>query len=108
MKKTDQVKAHKDSLGESLAKYRAMADTATQSELRKASDAVKECRKALSACITEGAEPCPDCKVLPHGMEQPKGDSVEYEVGCLACGKSVRGGLLPKHAVEAWNEGVRN
>lgn len=82
------------------------------------SQAVKTKQAELSAAITEGAQPCPLCKQVPHGIEQPAagGKSVEYEIGCLGCKPikhtdgtmrrpAVRGGLLAKHAVEAWNAG---
>lgn len=74
-----------------------------------ATQAVKAARKALSDAICDGAKPC-DCGASDmHGMRQPlaKGKH-EFEVGCLACGARARGGLIPRHAVEAWNEGVRS
>ncbi len=57
------------------------------------------------------------CGLAPTGLEQPAGRGrSEFEVGCPVCRTiahtdgttrrvSVRGGLLPKHAVDAWNEG---
>ena len=77
---------------------------------------IKALRGELQAVLTEGAQPCPLCGQKPHGMEQPTAKGVEYEIGCLGCKPfkhkdgttrrpAVRGGLLPKHAVEAWNAG---
>lgn len=73
--------------------------------------AVKTAMAEFAAKMVEGAEPCPKCGAMPHGIEQPRRDGrgCEYEIGCLACkGERVRGGLMPSHAVEAWNAGVRN
>jgi hypothetical protein len=84
---------------------------------RELSVAVEDLQKAISASITEGAMPCPKCKVMPLGMEHPTGrGGVEFEIGCLTCKPFVhddgtkrqcrtRGGSMAKHAVEAWNEG---
>lgn len=85
---------------------------------RAASGAVKELQRELSEAITDGADPCPLCGQRPHGIEHQvargRRVGVEYEIGCLGCvvdpsdpeRVSVRGGLLPRHAVEAWNEMV--
>lgn len=80
--------------------------------------AVKAQQKALSEAIADGADPCPSCGAKPHGMMQPRagGEGIEFEIGCLGCGyflhqdgsaraHGARGGLLPKHTVEAWNSG---
>jgi hypothetical protein len=80
--------------------------------VREATDKAKALRAEMSALISEGAEACPHCGQLPHGMEHPSG----FEVGCLSCKPfqhtdgtmrehRVKGALLPRHAVEAWNEG---
>ena len=68
--------------------------------------AVKAARAALSDAICAGAKPCPSCgSEALHGMAQPgPRGRTEYEVGCRNCGRRVRGGLLPRHTVEAWNE----
>jgi len=78
---------------------------------------MKAAGKLLVKLITEGADPCPRCAAPPHGMRQPNGrGGFEYEVGCTTCQPfkhvdgtirefRVRGGLLPRHAVEAWNAG---
>lgn len=107
----------KADLGAALAAYREIANTAPAPQVLEASRKARALQEALSAAISEGANPCPDCGAQPHGMEQPTGKSgVEYEIGCLACGQfehtdgtlrwhRVRGGMLPKHAVEAWNAG---
>lgn len=101
-----ELQALKETLAEALAAYHAVAATSTPDESRWASDAVKAARKALSDAICEGADPCPVCGTAPIGIEQPRGKGgVEYEIGCPVCRDvKVRGGMLPKHAVEAWNE----
>lgn len=102
---------------EGLKAYHAAANTASQPALRDLSKVVENAQEALSAAITEGADPCPKCKTAPTGMEQPHSSGgFEYEVGCTKCGQfthtdgtiratRVRGGTIPKHAVEAWNAG---
>jgi len=96
-----------------------------QDDLKAKSDKVKEARKALNDFIIAGAKPCPKCGAQPIGIEHQVRGGVTYEVGCPVCkpfavpagtnkyGKplhvmcqpSARGGILPRHAVEAWNEG---
>ena len=101
-----------------LEKAQALANTGTHSQCQEAMAAVVKAQNDIIAFITEGAKPCPRCGGKPIGMEQPIGKRgrVEYEVGCPACKPfehtdgtmrkvSTRGGLLPRHAVEAWNEG---
>jgi hypothetical protein len=111
------IQETKRDLAVAQEKYFAIVDTAPRAELDKAAAEVVRLKKRLAAQIVEGAKPCPGCGEIPHGMEQPKGkDGVEYEIGCISCGAfehtdgtmrlhRVRGGLLPRHAVEAWNEG---
>lgn len=108
-------KEAKSALEAALADYRATSNpTAAQNTEHTAK--IKAARKAVSDAITEGAMPCPGCGERPHGMEQPTVKSKEFELGCLSCkpfihedgtGRAfrVRGGLMPRHAVEAWNEG---
>lgn len=97
-----------------------------QDDLKAKSDKVKEARKALNDFIIAGAKPCPKCGAQPIGIEHQVRGGVTYEVGCPVCkpfveptgdkdgdGRplhitrypSARGGILPRHAVEAWNEG---
>lgn len=99
---------------------------AVQDALRAKSDKVKAARKALNDFIVTGAKPCPKCGATPVGIEHQVKGGVTYEVGCPACkpfaeptgdkdndGRPIhimrkpaaRGGILPRHAVEAWNEG---
>ncbi len=114
MKKIHEIKADRE---KHLAHAREIAATGTAEECRAASDAVEKAQKDLIARITEGARPCPRCGEAPTGMEQPAGKGrTEYEIGCQKCKPfthtdgtirkaSVRGGMLPRHAVDAWNEG---
>lgn len=100
------------------AAYQAIANTGTAEEQRPFTERVRALHVEISATIAAGAEPCPSCGIVPHGMEQPtpNGSGIEYEIGCRTCrafqhtdgtvrDHRVRGGLLPRHAVEAWNAG---
>lgn len=95
-----------------LAAYHAIVEEAPPRKERDASIAVERLQAELSAAIAEGAHPCPNCGRAAHGMRQPDG----FEVGCTNCGwfrhtdgtirdHGARGGMLPRHAVETWNEG---
>ena len=70
---------------------------------------IKALRAELVAAITEGAEPCPDCGNLPHGMIQNavlnKQVIALYEVGCLTCRDHRAQGLTREVAVTHWNNG---
>ncbi len=107
---------------ELIAHAREIADTATHAENQRAGDAVALVQKEMVQAITEGAKPCPICQTVPTGMEHPmpgralQTGRFEYEVGCPVCRTvehsdgtvrkvSARGGLMPKHTVELWNEG---
>jgi hypothetical protein len=119
-------KAQNDALKAAKAKmkatkdeyYKLAADPETpQGKLHAVSMAVKDVSREVSAAITLGCEPCPGCQQVPHGMEQPgRRGAFEYEIGCLGCKPfdhtdgtrreyRVRGGLMPSHAVDAWNAG---
>lgn len=115
-----QVAALKDAKAsheKALADYRAMSATKTAPELEAQSALVKSSAEAIVSAITMGCEACPGCKEMPHGIEQPgKRGTFEYEIGCLSCRPfehtdgtrreyRVRGGLIPSHAVDAWNLG---
>lgn len=115
MRKISDIKAE---LATALAEARAVSNDLPVSKQKPYTDKVVALQKELSDVITAGANPCPDCGELPHGLEQPSGKGgIEYEVGCVAgcpdlelpdgtrIQHRVRGGLLPKHAVDAWNEG---
>ncbi len=110
------LKEAKAELAKARARYAEIAPSGSSRELEEQSAAIKSCMQAVSAAITSGCEPCPGCKQLPHGMEQPgKRGTFEYEIGCLTCKPfdhegtrrehRVRGGLMPSHAVDAWNAG---
>jgi hypothetical protein len=93
----------KKELEAALQHHRSIANTGTAPEKWEATCRVKELQDRLSAAIAEGAQPC--CGESPRGMEQPgPRGGVEYEIGCRKCGRSVRGGLRPRHTVEIWNE----
>ncbi|MDQ2668031.1 MAG: hypothetical protein M3Z05_18815 [Gemmatimonadota bacterium] len=114
MAKINDIRAERD---KALEHARSIQETGTQEELRRASEAVEAAQHAMIATITKGADPCPMCKEMPTGMEQPNArGGVEYEVGCSTCppiqhddGSTrqprVRGGMMPSHAVDAWNGG---
>jgi len=102
MKKLEDIKKK---LAEAQAKYHEVVHKVPGPVEKAAADKVKACRKELSDAICEGAKTC-KCGAMPVGLEQPRpdGKGMEFEVGCPACGERVRGGLLPRHTVEAWNE----
>lgn len=62
----------------------------------------------LSNVIAQGANPCPHCGVVPHGMRAtPKSpDYFFFQVGCLNCRDCRAEGRTPAKAVEKWNAGV--
>lgn len=112
------IKDTKKKLGEALAAAREISNTGTREQQQQATEKVTALQLAISDAITEGAVACPLCKTLPHGMEHPTGKGgATYEIGCIAGCKPithddgttreprVRGGMMPKHAVEAWNGG---
>lgn len=106
---TKKIQGIKEDLVKALGTYHAIVHSAPEAEVRAASNTVRELRRLLSDAICEGADPCPTCGTSPIGLEQPKPKGgVEYELGCPVCpGVKVRGSLLPRHAVEAWNEGAQ-
>ena len=64
---------------------------------------LKAARKALSDHIAMGANPCPECNQLPHGMRK---NPATYEVGCITCPKPKRArGNSAQAAVIRWNRG---
>ncbi len=114
MKKLEDIKAK---LADALAHARAIDATASASERRAASEVVEALQRESILHITDGAKLCPFCKAVPVGIEQPNGSGgSEFEIGCSFCPPfvhsdgttrkvRVRGGMLPRHAVDAWNEG---
>lgn len=114
------IKEAKKALEAAQSHYLAIESAAPAKDRAEASAKVKDARAAIMAAITEGALPCPISGLPPIGMEQPSssGRGFEYEIGSGFHGVKpfrhsdgsireprVRGGLLPKHAVEAWNAG---
>jgi len=104
------------SISESKKRLEAARSAYHKAPTREARELINVAMKELSSTIADGAEPCPLCGQKPHGMEQPTAKGVEFEIGCLGCKPikhtdgttrrpAVRGGLLPRHAVEAWNAG---
>ena len=92
-------------------------DTMTVAEARALSDEIAATSASYSLAIAEGAMPCPSCKTPAIGIEHQAGKrGFEYEVGCPHCPPfthtdgtqrkvAARGGALPRHTVELWNEG---
>lgn len=114
---TNMIKATKQKLALAIEHYRSIVHTANNNEVKAASDVVKKLRADISALITTGAQVCPICKNPPLGIEHPREKGgAEYEIGCLVCPAfkhddgtirqpRVRGGMIPQHAVDAWNGG---
>lgn len=104
-------------IADARANHHAMADTMTVRQQTESGAWIVGMQKELSAMIADGAKACDGCGNVPMGLEHPtKHGGVEYEIGCITCPPfehtdgtvrecRVRGGMLPRHAVEAWNEG---
>lgn len=110
------IKVLQAELAARVDEARAKSNTAPAPELRELTVAVKELQQQISDTIAEGANPCPSCGAKAHGMQHDsEATGTCFEVGCRNCGwfrvgntavdHSSYGAILPKHAVEAWNEG---
>lgn len=67
---------------------------------------VKSVKKDISAAIADGAEPCPDCKNAPMGIEKraaTDNSPAQFEVGCVNCADHRARGWSPEDAVKRWN-----
>ncbi len=98
------------------ANHHALADTMTSKQAADSGAWIVGLQKELSAAIATDADPCPGCGNPPMGIQHQTPDGFEYEVGCISCPPfehtdstvrrfAAKGGTLPRHAVEAWNEG---
>jgi len=71
---------------------------------------IKALRGELQAVLTEGAQPCPNCGNMPHGIRQSavanKLPIFIYEVGCLVCANRRAQALTREGAVENWNNEI--
>lgn len=113
----DQIQALQAQLAEALAFCRENVDKLPGSKLADATAEVQRLQAEISSEITRGANKCPDCGNAPIGMQHPKArGAFEFEIGCPVCkpfehedgtirDHRVRGGMMPHHAVEAWNAG---
>jgi hypothetical protein len=116
------LKEAKTALDAAIAGYQTLGDIKSPAQEREWTAKIKAAREAVSSAIIEGAKPCIGCGVLPLGMEQvfDRGRGriagTEYEIGCRSCPPFIhtdgtsrafaaRGGRMPRHTVEAWNEG---
>lgn len=77
--------------------------------VEKMAEGIKALQAELSAYITQGAEACPVCGNLPHGIRQDATLRREkitlYEVGCLTDANRRAQGMSRSEAVERWNNG---
>ena len=98
------------------AAYHEGQNTMTVAEANKAAGEIGALRDTIAMTIAEGADPCPFCGQVPRGIEHHAKRGYEYEVGCISCPPfehtdgtkrkvAARGGVLPRHTVELWNEG---
>ena len=105
------LKQINDEISKLQAKYVSLREgKKPEDEWMPVSDQIKALKKELSSTISDGAEPCPDCGTLPHGMLLRPAVLSEkrpatYEVGCLVCRNHRAIGWTPELAVEAWNNG---
>lgn len=94
--------------------YLSIVNTQPYTEVRRASQRVKQLRKRLARELSEGAIPCPDCGKLPIGMIQAcmsdRQPDIRFEVGCAFCRDHSRRshrakGRTRELAVSNWNGG---
>jgi hypothetical protein len=71
---------------------------------------IKALREELAGVITEGANPCPNCGNMPHGIKQNaavKNMPISiYEIGCLVCRDRRSQSVTREGAVENWNNEI--
>lgn len=87
-----------------IAEAHDAGDTATVAEVRERTARIQALRKELSDGVTEGAEPCSACEIMPHGMHK---NAAQWEIGCLVCGKRARTGSR-EACVADWNAQQQN
>ncbi len=113
---TTPIRKLREKIAEARALHHRQADEMTARQQGASGAFIVAMQKEFSALIAKGAKPCPGCGQPPMGIEHQTQYGFSYEVGCIACKRfahtdgtarefSARGGTLPKHAVEAWNEG---
>jgi hypothetical protein len=101
--------------------YIAAVETEPAHKVRPFTDRIKDLQKELTAMLTEGAHPCPNCGYPPIGLRHvhvvvpTNRKTFTYEIGC-PCGpvknaegkaeKSLRSqGATVAEAVAEWNAG---
>lgn len=98
------LRQHLDALTKARDEYHKKANTLTPPEIAKEVTKFKELNKAISDAITDGAQPCKDCKGEPTGIFHD-GTANPFEIGCLACANHRVREALPEDAVDKWNKG---
>ena len=96
-------------LNEKKAAYNEVAANMTPAQQKATSDEIKALLAELAACIVDGANVCPTCSNMPHGIHQPR----YYEIGCQTCAYDRNGearairakGVFREEAVANWNAG---
>lgn len=96
-------------INETKAAYHEMADTMPAVQQKAVAEKMKALYAELAACIVAGADVCPTCGNMPHGIHQPR----YYEIGCQTCtydrngeARAIRAkGALREEAVANWNAG---
>jgi hypothetical protein len=86
------------------AEYHKKADSLTPPEIQKESEKFAKLQKDIADTITEGANKCPDCGNLPHGIFHD-GTPNPFEIGCIVDRDHRVREALPEDAVEQWNKG---
>ena len=88
-----------EEMRQKMAEHHEAGDEATVAQVRERTAQIQALRQELSDGITQGAQPCPDCDIPPHGMRK---NPQQWEIGCLSCGLRARENSQ-EACLEAWN-----
>lgn len=99
----------RERLEKAVAEYESARNALPAPAVAEISSRIKCLKQELSDMLVSGANPCPDCGSLPHGMRH-EGIALGivvyvYEIGCLKCRDHRARGSSQEAAVAAWNQG---
>jgi len=86
------------------AEYHEKANKLTPPQIQDERVKFEKLQKDIADTITDGANECPDCGNLPHGIFHD-GTPNAFEVGCIHCRDHRVREALPEDAVDKWNAG---